>query len=796
MISLELVQKCRAASGFAGLSAKTAPDQRIARSSEKLDSDSVILEVERSSILAWDSSSSASKAFTTATLFAVSRSARSERKGSAPPLSSRSYAVDNDKEDWCREVNRTVTEWRERRCSADWEAVSIGPDPTIVRTDRSIVGVNASLLLCIISPYLVVVALNGLPLLGLGLSNLSPQLRRAYATGHTSFLHRKFENSSEDIISLTEKDLLPMLDKISWLHISDFHFQAGRDGFSQGVSCEALVRDIPSRLSEEFPLQFIVVTGDIAFSGKASEYELASTFFASLLEKLGLGAERLCIVPGNHDVDRGSQSYMYEGVRSRLASQWDIDEFLSLKSERSQLMERQAAFREFREGLLFDDDDTGESNEGLAQVRHIDLAGFRVCVLELNSAWLSGDSDRQGNLLIGERQVIEAIETADKADPHLLVALTHHPTDWLAEFDRIACTNRLVPQVDVFHTGHLHAHQAYIMLIPGYQCLHSAAGSSHETRHYKNSYNLLEYHLGDGTCKIRQFEYRTDAGIFQELPGIECELPPRGEIKATPAEIMNVLRESVSEAEPYAGYMAALLTGWKEEVPINLNADNPIFASKRFGPEYQIPEVSHFLRISNLIKIFDTIPLQEMIAGQKAVIRDFATFLSTTAYTNAEFAGFLAAVELQTRKLLGVDSTEGPPHQIQYLEELANSGELNELINTAARYSKSSDEVVRIAARRHLASSYLQQEDPDVRNQGSDLAFQILDEDLAECKDYLLASIAAESIGDIGLSENIALRALDVWPGDSDLRAYCRSFAMQRGSQALRERLDETGGTS
>ena len=69
-----------------------------------------------------------------------------------------------------------------------------------------------------------------------------------------------------------------MLDKISWLHISDFHFRAGGDNFSQKVSCDALMRDIPSRLSDEFPLQFIVVTGDIAFSGKSSEYEIASTF--------------------------------------------------------------------------------------------------------------------------------------------------------------------------------------------------------------------------------------------------------------------------------------------------------------------------------------------------------------------------------------------------------------------------------------------------------------------------------------------------------------------------------------
>ena len=586
-----------------------------------------------------------------------------------------------------------------------------------------------------------------------------------------------------------------MLDKISWLHISDFHFRAGGDGFSQEVSCDALVRDIPLRLSDEFPLQFVVVTGDIAFSGKSAEYELASTFFDSLLDTLGLDAARLCIVPGNHDVDRSIQPYMYEGVRSSLGSQWDVDEFLGWETQRSQLLERQSAFRAFRKPLLVDGRDTNDTNEGFALVRHFDLDGFRVCVLELNSAWLSGDKDRQGSLLVGERQIIDALALAENFNPHLTVALTHHPTDWLAEFDRIACTSRLVPQVDVFHSGHLHMHQALIMLTPSSQCLHSAAGSSHESRHYKNSYNLLEYHIGDGTCRIRQFEYSTDSGHFQELPGIDYELPPRGEISATPAEVANALRETVPAAGPYSGYMAALLTGLMEEVPITLYSETPIFASKRVSPEHQISEVSHFLRVSNLLKIFNAVPLDQTFSSQEDAISNFATYLGETASRSSEFANLLSAREMQAQKLLGLDSTEQTPHQAQYLEELANSEEFEELMDTAVRYSESSDEIVRIAAKRHLVSAYLQQEDPDKRNEGSDLAIRILDEEWADCRDYLVASVAAESIGNLGLSEDIALRALELWPGDPELREYSRTFAMQRGSQTLRERLDETGGS-
>ena len=102
-----------------------------------------------------------------------------------------------------------------------------------------------------------------------------------------------------------------LLDKFSWLQLSDFHFKADGDLFSQQVSTEAILKDIPSRLSSEHPLQFVVVTGDIAFSGKSREYDLAAEFFKSLASALGLAMDRIFICPGNHDVDRSVQEFVY-----------------------------------------------------------------------------------------------------------------------------------------------------------------------------------------------------------------------------------------------------------------------------------------------------------------------------------------------------------------------------------------------------------------------------------------------------------------------------------------------------
>lgn len=583
-----------------------------------------------------------------------------------------------------------------------------------------------------------------------------------------------------------------MLDKFSWLHLSDFHFRSDRDRFSQEVSCEAVLRDIPSRLSNGFPLQFVVVTGDIAFSGQANEYELASDFFESLMQNLGLDAGRVCIVPGNHDVDRNLQPYMYDGVRSSITNQQAVDGFLGRRSEINQLMERQSAFRDFRDRLLagFPMENT---EDGLACVRLLDLDGFRVCILELNSAWLSGPNDRAGSLLIGERQIIKALELAENQRPHLLLALAHHPLDWLTEFDRLSCNNRLVRPLDIFHSGHLHRHQALVMLASGSQCLHSSAGSSHETRHYRNAYNLLEYDVGMAICKIRQFEYDADSGGFHEMEGMEYPIPWTRDLPVTATQIANVLRDHVTPAGAYADYMAALLTRDLNEVPISLSPGSAIFASKDMPSEYRFSEVEGFLRIANLIRIYDEVPLSEIIPIHQATISGFAGLLSRLSSSDPQFATFLADRQSQAQKIAGYGIVDNPPYQTQHLDDLAQSGDLDDLIDAAIRYQKSSFEEVRIAASRHLASALLQSEDLASRQKGLACAFQHLDQPWASSVDYCIAAAAAESFGEYKRAESTVLEALGHWPEDPQLREYCRNLVTQTGSQNLRQRLDETG---
>lgn len=85
-------------------------------------------------------------------------------------------------------------------------------------------------------------------------------------------------------------------------------FRLAPGAFDRKVVREALVKDISDRVQIVPTLEqldFIVFSGDVAWSGKETQYQAArEQLFAPLLRATGLDPVCLFIVPGNHDMDR------------------------------------------------------------------------------------------------------------------------------------------------------------------------------------------------------------------------------------------------------------------------------------------------------------------------------------------------------------------------------------------------------------------------------------------------------------------------------------------------------------
>lgn len=582
-----------------------------------------------------------------------------------------------------------------------------------------------------------------------------------------------------------------MLDKFSWLHLSDFHFKAQGDVFGQDITTQAIVRDTSTRISKDYPLAFVLVTGDIAFSGKSAEYKRAIQFFYALASKLDISLDRIFVVPGNHDVDRDLRTYLHDGVRQKLTNQQEVDNFLGGQGERADLMDRQAAFASFRTSLGTDST-VQTTQDGLAYVTLLDLQGFRISILGLNSAWLSGQDDQPGNLLIGDRQIINALTLSEENHPQLTIALAHHPIDWLADFDRLSCNGRLFPSLNFLHTGHVHHQGMSAVLQPSSECLLLAAGSAHASRHYENSYNLVEFDVGAAQCSVRHFNYRPDSGRFEEAIPITRRISLGGEIAESPTEIAQTIRETVPAASPYAEYFASLLLGEMNEVPVELTPRKIIFASRSFFADVQFDEVRQFLRLENTLRVYHHLPLVERLALHRSEISEFTALLARIEGENSEFGEALANRVSQAGRLVHRDEQASLPYQVQYLDDLARSEEWTELVEAARRLLTSSSEEVQMTAHRHLALALMRSDDPSQQDDGYNLAKENLAKPWAGVSDYIAAANGAESVIGPDYAVQIILEALDRWPDNTGLRDYGRSLATHAGSHTLRQRLTET----
>ena len=214
--------------------------------------------------------------------------------------------------------------------------------------------------------------------------------------------------------------------EIRWLHLSDLHIRQS-DSWAQDVVLRSLRDDIAAVCTPEWRPDFVFVTGDVAFSGDPKEYELAEKFLREILTITALPAERLLLVPGNHDIQRTVEEDAFAGARLRLAGINEVDQFLSRADRRTTLFKRQAAFRAFANRIRTRDTYTASS---YCHVESFSIADCSIRVVLIDSSWLAEGGDGDGHrLVIGERQLIDSFCNTTGS---LVFGLVHHPASWLA----------------------------------------------------------------------------------------------------------------------------------------------------------------------------------------------------------------------------------------------------------------------------------------------------------------------------------------------------------------------------
>ena len=286
---------------------------------------------------------------------------------------------------------------------------------------------------------------------------------------------------------------------IGFVHLSDIHFgqeSGGQLRIHDDVK-ESLVEDVGEVVKhlEAGRATGIIVTGDIAFGGRQSEYAQAATWLDSVAEAAGCDRTSIQLVPGNHDIDRSQITPATEMMLNRIAEEGEtaLDQFLEVETDRELLFRRFSAYRPFAAAYRCPLDTSAElSEEHVAAL----APGRGIRFIRLNSALVCSRNDEAGKLLLGARQRVMRERAGEE-----LVVLCHHPLHWFRDSED--AMRYISNRARIFISGHEHDPGVRVETVDdGRDLMMLAAGAvvppvAKEGFNY--SYNLLEFKWEEAT---------------------------------------------------------------------------------------------------------------------------------------------------------------------------------------------------------------------------------------------------------------------------------------------------------
>ncbi len=242
------------------------------------------------------------------------------------------------------------------------------------------------------------------------------------------------------------------------VHLSDIHFIKGMTGgaydLDEPVRNELKVdvaRSVRGRADA------ILISGDVAYGGERTEYEIAQSWLEEVRRSSGCPESRVWAVPGNHDIHLPAISPILQTIHGsfRTMAEEGIDEeiakYMRHQEDGQHLFRPLANYNQFAHTLGCD---IGPEKPFWKQ--EIPFAdGSVLRVLGFNSVLISSLNDRPGNMILGREQVASMVR-----QPEIVyLTMCHHPVDWCRNKDALERPLRILPRVLLF--GHKHNQEVY-----------------------------------------------------------------------------------------------------------------------------------------------------------------------------------------------------------------------------------------------------------------------------------------------------------------------------------------------
>lgn len=304
----------------------------------------------------------------------------------------------------------------------------------------------------------------------------------------------------------------PVGRTLTFVHLSDLHF---RESGSHLAAREAEQRDL---LLEDIPkavalaggsVDAVLLTGDIARSGKVEEYQLARAWLDELCERLNIDSTMTLTVPGNHDIDWAALDFARKTVNASLRTVQEhlldakIDEFLS---DPDQVLAPLSNYQEFAAAYSCD---IAKALAWDARSVLVFGDGYSLDARGVNTVINSDEHDGTGTMAVQSNQII-----AGPGEPGIVrMLMAHHGPDFWRR-----------PKPTPGDCGHHvvlygHTHTAEHRLVTS-SCLEITAGAVHPEEKEQFSvpgYNVLAISIEepvDDTLEIAHVRVRVFHRVF------------------------------------------------------------------------------------------------------------------------------------------------------------------------------------------------------------------------------------------------------------------------------------------
>lgn len=245
---------------------------------------------------------------------------------------------------------------------------------------------------------------------------------------------------------------------LTFLHLSDIHFHK-KSGTPFDVDDDlrnGILNDV-TKFVQSHPLpDGILVSGDLAYSGAAKEYQIAKEWLEAICRAVGRDLGYVYCVPGNHDVDqrRVKESELLSDIHSTLRTippkeiDQKLQKYIGDNRGKELLYETLEEYNNFARLLNCD-----ISPDAPAWATHFNLDdGSRLCVNGLNSSMVSNHLDN-----VVKEVVLGRYQIPREKPGTIHLALCHHPPDWWRDDDQVEFDLRERCHIQLF--GHKHSHR-------------------------------------------------------------------------------------------------------------------------------------------------------------------------------------------------------------------------------------------------------------------------------------------------------------------------------------------------